>query len=124
MTTFDAYEESTPDIPDNANWETLARLAVEFTYERWTSEHTDLFLQPKDKRYWTVRLGRLALCRDGTWAYWERLRGDSKKEVAFVRRQRFESLEDAITIATKVFGKTPEHALFQRDLLSSLRSEK
>lgn len=123
MTTVDAYDQVHPNFPDNASWLRLARLAVEFTYQLWTPECEDLFPRPKGKRMWTVRLGRLALCRDGTWAYWDRLRGNGKKELAFIRRQRFELLEDAIAIATKVFGKTPEHAIFQRDLMGSQRSE-
>lgn len=108
-------EEITSAQPD---WGDFARIAVEFTHQRWTSECENLFPCPLNNNYWTVRLGRLALCRDGTWAFWDRLRslGNDEESVNFVRNQRFETIEEAIVVATKVFGQTPEDGLYQQSL--------
>jgi hypothetical protein len=95
----------------------IARLAVEFDCQVWREEHEDLFQKPLAGYYWTVRLGRLALCKDGTWTFFTRLRDEhGKRIIAHVRKQRFETLEEAIEIATKVFGKTPEDGVYKRSL--------
>lgn len=93
-----------------ALWKKLALLAVEFDRQLWTIEHKELFPCPPNKIYWTIRLGQLALKRDGNWDWYERIRWDSGKRVVNrVRKQRFETLEDAIDVAKKVFGEIPPH---------------
>lgn len=89
----------------------LARLAVEFSYQVWYAEHAELFPRPASGVYWTVRLGRLALQRNGTWAYHSFLGRDAEKEsVDLVRAQRFETFDEAVRAATAMFKQEPEHA--------------
>lgn len=110
-------EKSELQIPEN--WKDLARLAVEFTHQVWTDESEVLFPRPLNNVYWTIRFGRFALSRDGSWVYWERLSADEKKDL--VRNQRFETIEDAISVATKVFGQIPEDGLYQLSIYGKER---
>lgn len=90
----------------------VMRKAVEFTYQLWTPEQAELIPRSalSSKVYWTVRLGRLALTVDGGWAYWaQATRLGEKKFLKFIRQQRFVDFEEAVRVATEVFGQEPEH---------------
>ena len=64
-----------------------------------------------------MKLGRLALCRDGSWAYLTNAKhAENAEDRRFVQMQRFVDFEEAVRVATKFFGKEPEHAGWMRDL--------
>ena len=60
----------TPDLDDSLSMPEAARIAVEFEYHLRVRDSED-FLQgdPPSRVYWIVKLGRLALRRDGTFAH-------------------------------------------------------
>jgi hypothetical protein len=106
-------EDAYPEIP--TSFDGLALVAVEFDAQPY--RHEGLFDKPADGVVWTVKLGRLALCRDGTWAYWRRLRDDpSKSAEDEVRDQRFEHFEEAVRVATAALGAEPPHAQYMRTI--------
>jgi hypothetical protein len=110
---YKEFIRSRPE-PIPTDWKDLARVAIEFTHKLWRKDECEyLFPQPLNNVYWTIRLGRFALCRDGSWAYWEYLRTNTKEDLDYVRQQRFETIEEAIAVVTQVFGQTPEDGLYQ-----------
>lgn len=104
------FDLAHPDIPDTIA--DAARLAVEFSYQTWTVNMTGII--PKCRGYWTVTMGRLALCHDHKWRYHEKARGTSDAEM--IRAQRFVDFEEAVKIVTDYFGREPEHAQYMRSL--------
>lgn len=58
-------EDAYPEIP--TSFDGLALVAVEFDAQPY--RHEGLFDKPADGVVWTVKLGRLALCRDVAVAY-------------------------------------------------------
>jgi hypothetical protein len=114
----DPFDLAYPEDFDEKNVSELARIAVEFSAQPRLRDHDDLLKgDPPSRTVWTVRLGRLALRRDGKWAYHSRASSDSDDEhLRFVQMQRFVSLEEAARVATEVFGKEPEHAGWMRSL--------
>lgn len=113
----DTYDLAHPDF-DDKNLSELARVAVEFEYQPRLRESEKLLGgDPPSRVYWTVRLGRMALRRDGEWAYHCRASSaETAEDRRFVQMQRFVDFEEAVRVATKVFGKEPEHAIWAREM--------
>ena len=114
----DAFDAAHPDF-DGCSSTALARAAVEFEYQLRLERCADLFYpdDPPSRFYWTVRLGRLALRRDGSWSYHARATSDSARDaesLEFLRAQRFVRLEDAVAAATRALGGEPPHAAWAR----------
>lgn len=111
------YDLAFPDFNDKDSLE-LARVAVEFDHQVRLRE-SEAFLKgdPPSRIYWTVKLGRLALRRDGSWAYLTNAKhAENAEDRCFVQMQRFVDFEEAVRVATKFFGKEPEHAGWMRAL--------
>ena len=94
----------------------LARIAVEFEYHLRDRDSEDFLHGDSPSRvYWIVKLGRIAMRRDGRWAYLEDARHCStKRQFGKIREQRFVSFNEAVRVATSVFGAEPEHAAYMR----------
>lgn len=105
-----------PDLSKKPTVNHLARIAVEFEYHLRDHNSED-FLQgdPPSHVYWIVKLGRLALRRDGSWDYIGSARHcRTKKDFEAIRAQRFVDFEEAVRVATTVFSVEPEHATYMR----------
>ena len=88
----------------------LARRGLEFSYQRRSSVHEEMFKgEPASRVCWTARLGRLAVARNGKVVMFTR-GGDSKAERVLLKAQRFATFEAAVAATVKVFGAEPEHA--------------
>lgn len=113
-----AYDRAFPDF-DDKDTRALARIAVEFDHQVRLRECEALLKgDPPSRIYWTVKLGRLALRRDGQWAYLSNAKhAESDEDLRFVQMQRFVDFEEAVRVATAYFGQEPEHAIWMRDLL-------
>jgi len=106
----------TPDLDDSLSMPDAARIAVEFEFHLRSPESEE-FLRgdPPSRVYWIVKLGRLALRRDGTWDYLGSARHCRRqKDFEAIRAQRFVNFEEAVRVATSVFGAEPEHAAYMR----------
>jgi len=106
----------TPDLDDSLSMPDAARIAVEFEFHLRSLESEE-FLRgdPPSRVYWIVKLGRLALRRDGTWDYLGSARHCRRqKDFEAIRAQRFVNFEEAVRVATSVFGAEPEHAAYMR----------
>lgn len=105
------------------DFEHLARLAVEFTYQAWSRDCEDIMPRPPSGIYWTVRLGLLALQTDGTWAYWTRISSMADKAVArSAAKQRFPDFASAVAAAVKVFGMEPDNVAEMRPFAAQLEA--
>lgn len=70
---------------------------------------------PPSRFYWVVKLGRMVLQRDGLWAYHAGAKyAETESDRRQVQMQRFVTFDEAVRVATKVFGKEPEHAAWVR----------
>jgi len=102
----------TPDLDDSLSMPDAARIAVEFEWHLRSPESEEfLHGDPPSRVYWIVKLGRLALRRDGTWDY---LGSTRHWDFEAIRAQRFVNFEEAVRAATSVFGVEPEHAGYMR----------
>ena len=94
----------------------IARISLEFDYATRLRFHDCIFVgDPPSKGYWTVKLGRMALQRDGKWAYHASAsHAETESDRRQVQMQRFVTFDEAVRVATRVFGKEPEHAAWVR----------
>ena len=105
-----------PTEYDQMSLAEIARISLEFDYATRLRFHDCIFVgDPPSKGYWTVKLGRMALQRDGKWAYHASAgQAETESDRRQVQMQRFVTFDEAVRVATKVFGKEPEHAAWVR----------
>jgi hypothetical protein len=94
----------------------IARIGLEFEYEIRVRELNCIFVgDPPSRFYWIVKLGRMVLQRDGLWAYYASAsHAETESDRRQIQMQRFVTFDEAVRVATKVFGKEPEHAAWVR----------
>ena len=94
----------------------IARISLEFEYEMRVQSLDGIFVgDPPSRFYWVVKLGRMVLQRDGLWAYHAGAKyAETESDRRQVQMQRFVTFDEAVRVATKVFGKEPEHAAWVR----------
>ena len=101
-----------PTEYDKMSLAEVARLGLEFEYEMRVRELDCIFVgDPPSRFYWVVKLGRMVLQRDGLWAYHAGAKyAETESDRRQVQMQRFVTFDEAVRVATRVFGKEPEHA--------------
>ena len=94
----------------------IARISLEFEYEMRVQSLDGIFVgDPPSRFYWVVKLGRMVLQRDGKWAYHTSAgQAETESDRRQVQMQRFVTFDEAVRVATEVFGKEPEHAAWVR----------
>ena len=105
-----------PDLSKKPTGNHLARIALDFEVHLRTSDVEDYLRgDPPSNFYWIVRLGRLTLRRDGGWDYAANARRyQANKDFEALRAHFFVSFEEAVRVATSVFGLEPEGAAGMR----------
>lgn len=97
-----------------------ARRGLEFSYQLRSSIHDGMFDgEPASRVCWAVRLGRLAVARNGKLVMFAR-GGESKVARILLKAQRFATFDSAVSAAAQLLGGEPEHAAEMRVIAGQL----